>query len=118
MPAAEEAALLGALLGPMPIFLDPLSINTRERGEALATTLGSARAALLRSHGTVVVGADLVEAFVLTVYLEQNAYRQYMASRLGSPYVFSAEEVAASEKNLRKPSLYRKAWEHFYAALG
>ena len=52
----------GALLGALPVFADPLSINTAERGAALAETLGQARGVLLRSHGAVTVGANIVEA--------------------------------------------------------
>src|SRR5687767_5209275 len=83
-----------ALLGDIPLMDSPLSINTRAMGERLAATLGEGPAALLKAHGVVVVGADMVECFALAAYVEENAYRQYMAMQIGEPYVFSAEEQA------------------------
>jgi ribulose-5-phosphate 4-epimerase/fuculose-1-phosphate aldolase len=56
-------------------------------GEKLVATIGNGPAALLKAHGAVTVGADIVEAFVLAAYLEENAYRQYMAMQIGEPYV-------------------------------
>jgi L-fuculose-phosphate aldolase len=107
----------GCLLGDVPVFEDPLSINTKAMGERLAAALGGARAMLLRSHGAVVVGSDLVEAFVLAVYLEENAHRQYMAQQIGEPYVFSAEERRACIASLWKPHLFAKAWDYYASRL-
>ena len=108
----------GALLGRPPLFPDVLSVNTRQRGEVLARTLGQARAALLKSHGTVVVGADMIECFALTIYLEENAYRQYMAAQIGTTYVLAEDEVRASVENLWKPNLFRKTWDYHLAKAG
>jgi ribulose-5-phosphate 4-epimerase/fuculose-1-phosphate aldolase len=108
----------GALLGDLKVFDSPLSVSTREMGGRVADTLADDRAALLRSHGTIVVGADIKEAFCLTVYLEENAYRQYMALALGQPYAFSAEEIASCRRSLWKPHLVQKAWDYYRAKLG
>jgi L-fuculose-phosphate aldolase len=108
----------GALLGDPPLFPEVLSINTPAMGEKLAAALGDNRAALLQSHGTAVVGADLVECFALTVYLEENAHRQVVALQIGDPYVFDADEIRASRENLWKPNLFRKAWDYHRAKAG
>lgn len=105
----------GALLGDVPVLDSPLSINTREMGARLAGVLGARPAALLKSHGAVVVGRDIVECFALAVYLEENASRQYMAMQIGTPYVLSDAEQEACRARLGTPALYRKAWEHFRA---
>jgi L-fuculose-phosphate aldolase len=105
----------GALLGDVPVLDSPLSINTREMGARLAGVLGAQPAALLKSHGAVVVGRDIVECFALAVYLEENASRQYMAMQIGTPYVLSDAEQEACRARLGTPALYRKAWEHFRA---
>ena len=107
----------GALLGDIPMMVSPLSINTEARGEQLATVLGRGPAVLIKSHGAVVVGADIVECFALAVYLEENASRQFMAMQIGEPYVFSDEEQQACRANLWSASLFRKAWDHYRSKL-
>jgi ribulose-5-phosphate 4-epimerase/fuculose-1-phosphate aldolase len=107
----------GALLGVVPVLDSPLSVNTDEAGRRLAETLGSARAVFLKSHGAVVVGADIRECFALVAYAEENAYRQYMASQIGEPYVLSAAEQQACRDNLWAPHLFQKVWDHYRSGL-
>jgi L-fuculose-phosphate aldolase len=107
----------GALLGDIPLFDSPLSVNTRPMGEEVAATLGNGPAVLLRSHGAVVVGSDIVECFALAAYLEENAYRQYMAMQIGDPYVFSEAEQQAFRERLWTPNLFRKTWDHYRSKL-
>jgi L-fuculose-phosphate aldolase len=108
----------GALLGDIPLLDSPLSVNTKPMGEKLAATLGQGPAALLKAHGVVVVGADIVECFALAAYVEENAYRQYMAMQIGEPYVFSDAEQHACRGKLRSPSLFKKTWDHYHSKLG
>lgn len=105
----------GALLGDVPMFSSPLSMNNSDIGSALAEMLGDARAALLRSHGSVVVGKDVLEATVLAIYLELNAERQVRAAALGKPYVFSDDEIHAFQKGLEKRGLFEKCWNYYLA---
>lgn len=107
----------GALLGDIPLVDSPLSVNTRAMGERVAATLVHGPAVLLKSHGAVVVGSDVVECFALAAYLEENAYRQYMAMQIGVPYVFSEAEQQASRERLWTPALFRKTWDHYHAKL-
>ena len=107
----------GVLLGDIPVLDTPLSVNTKEMGERLSSTLGAAQAVLLKSHGAVIVGSGIVEAFALAMYLEENARRQCMALQIGTPYVFSESEREACRRNLWSDSLFRKAWEYYRAKL-
>lgn len=107
----------GALLGDMPVFTDPMSINTKDRGDAVATMIGNGRAGLLPSHGAILVGADICEAFALTIYLEDNAKSQYEAEALGAPYVFSGKDLEICNKNLWNPKLFQKCWDYHAACL-
>ena len=106
-----------ALLGDIPVVDSPLSVNTRPRGEELARTLGAGSAVLLKAHGATIVAPDMIECFALATYLEENAYRQYMAMQIGEPYVFSDEEQCASRQNLRAPHLLKKTWDHYRSKL-
>jgi len=82
-----------------------------------AAALGNGPAVLLRSHGAVVVGSAIVECFALAAYLEENAYRQYMAMQIGDPYVFSEAEQRAFRERLWTPTLFRKTWDHYRSKL-
>jgi len=108
----------GSLLYPVPVLDSPNSINNRPMAERLAATLGARPAALMKSHGAVTVGRNVVEAFVLANYLEENAYRQYMALQIGKPYCFSDEELALCREKLWTASLFKRTWDHFHAKLG
>jgi len=108
----------GSLVYPMPVLDSPNSINNRAMADRLAATLGDRPAAMMKSHGAVTVGRDIVEAFVLANYLEENAYRQYMALQIGKPYAFSEQELALCREKLWTPSLFKRTWDHFRAKLG
>ena len=90
----------GVLPYPVPVLDTPDSINNRPMADRLAATLGNRPAALMKSHGAVTVGRDIVEAFVLANYLEENAYRQYMAMQIGKPYQFTEIEQALCREKL------------------
>jgi ribulose-5-phosphate 4-epimerase/fuculose-1-phosphate aldolase len=107
----------GVLLYPMPVLDTPLSVNTKAAGERLADALGDRPGVLLKAHGAVVVGSDMIECFALAAYIEENAYRQYMALQVGKPYEFSLEEQAACREKLWSPKLFRKTWDHYRSKL-
>jgi ribulose-5-phosphate 4-epimerase/fuculose-1-phosphate aldolase len=107
----------GALLGEVPVMESPLSVNTKAMGERLAQTLGQSRAVLLKSHGAVIVGADVIECFALATYLEENARRQYAAMQIGEPYVFTPAEQEACRANLWSASLFKKSWDYYRSKL-
>jgi len=94
-----------------------MSVNTKEMGERLAAQLGRGPAVLLKAHGVVSVGVDMLECFALAAYVEENAERQYMAMQIGEPYVFSTAEQQASREKLWKPSLFQKTWDYYYGKL-
>lgn len=107
----------GALVHPVPVLDSPNSINNRAMADRLAATLGDRPAALMKSHGAVTVGKDIVEAFVLANYMEENASRQYMALQIGKPYSFSEEEVRLCTEKLWNPALFKRTWDHFRGKL-
>jgi L-fuculose-phosphate aldolase len=107
----------GVLLGDIPMMNSPLSVNTKAMGERLTATLGSGPAVLLKSHGAVTVGADVVEAFVLAAYLEENSHRQYMAMQIGDPYIFTEDEQRACREKLWSATLFKKTWDHYRSKL-
>jgi L-ribulose-5-phosphate 4-epimerase len=113
----EPVTMQAAVMGPVQTFARTASINQKALAEELAAALGPHRVVMLKSHGAVVVGADIVEAFVLGIYLEETARRQYLARALGTPYTLSAAEVETIGANLRRPHLLKKVWDYHHAKL-
>ena len=107
----------GSLVYPMPVLDSPRSINNPEMAGRLAETLGDRPAAMMKAHGAVTCASNIVEAFVLANYLEENAYRQYMSMQIGTPYSLTDEEVAAAQGKLWTESLFKRTWDHFKAKL-
>jgi ribulose-5-phosphate 4-epimerase/fuculose-1-phosphate aldolase len=107
----------GTLVYPVPVLDTPDSINSPEMSARLNAVLADGPAALMKSHGAVTVGADIIEAFVLINYLEENAQRQYMAMQLGPPYAFSQAERALCRAKLWNRGLFQRTWDHFEARL-
>ena len=108
----------GVLPGEAPVLDTPSSINTREMADQLAAVLGDRPSVLMKSHGAATVGKTILDAFVLAVYLEENAYRQYMALQIGKPYVFDGADRKAAMEKLWTASLFQRTWDHYRAKLG
>jgi len=79
-------------------------------GQALAKTLGAKPAALMRGHGSVVVGENLPRAVGRSIYLELSARLQMQALLLAGPggriTYMDAAEVQASDPVQN----YARAW--------
>jgi len=78
-------------------------------GRALARTLGSRSAALMRGHGAVVVANSIPNAVGRAVYLDINARAQMQAVALGGRLTY----VEPDEAKLRMvdPNEYARAWD-------
>jgi ribulose-5-phosphate 4-epimerase/fuculose-1-phosphate aldolase len=113
----EPVTMQAAVMGPIQFFDTIASINEKALAEKLAAALGPHRVVMLKSHGAVVVGADIVEAFVLGIYLEETAKRQYLARALGTPHALGAAQVEKISGNLRKPHLLKKVWDYHHAKM-
>ena len=107
----------GTLVYPLPVLDSPNSINNPAMAKRLTDTLGDRPAALMKAHGAVAVGKNIVDAFVLATYLEDNAYRQYMALHIGQPYSFSEKEIELCRGKRWNEKLFKRTWDHFRAKL-
>jgi ribulose-5-phosphate 4-epimerase/fuculose-1-phosphate aldolase len=84
-------------------------VRTAELGRALAATLGSHPAALMRGHGAVVVGATLSQVIGRSIYLELNARLQVQVVALGGvPRYLDADESRLTTAMIRG---YDRSWE-------
>ena len=103
---------LGSIFGSqIPIYADPRLVRTPERGQALASVLGSGRAALLRAHGVVTTGADVEEAVAGAFLIEENARRAYISCAMGKPVWLDDATVAACAEEFRvSRGAFRRVW--------
>ena len=107
----------GSLVYPLPVLDSPDSINNPVMAKRLTDSLGDGPAALMKAHGAATVGKTIVDAFVLLNYLEDNSQRQYMSAQIGTPYCFTAEELALCREKLWNDTLFKRTWDHFSAKL-
>jgi L-fuculose-phosphate aldolase len=111
--APEVVYAQAAVLGDMPVFDSPESINTPEMGQQMVATMGDGLVVLLKAHGAVTAGPDMLQCFAFAAYIEENARRQYMTMQIGTPYIFSIEERANYRSRLHSPAMFKKAWDYY-----
>lgn len=84
-----------------------LLITDGKLGKALAKTLGAKPAALMRGHGSVVVGLSVQQAVYRAIYMELNARLQSEAMRLGRVNYLTRGEAregaAVNDRMLLRP---------------
>jgi len=94
-------------------------VTTVEQGRELAATLGGGRAAVLRAHGLVAVGADLAEATVNAVLLERAMRTNLAASALGRPEPIGAADLDALERRFEhdRDRRIERLWDYLVRTL-
>ena len=113
IPASNPGGLFGP--GPIPVYQDPALIHTNEQGDAVARTLGSADAAILRGHGSIVAGNSIEWTFAACIDLEESATRLYYASLLGPIRYYTDDELQRVSKGRRRMPVIQKIWDHYIA---
>ena len=84
-----------------------LLVRDAKLGAALAKTLGKNAAALMRGHGSVTVGENIMRSVGRSVYLEMSAVMQMQSLLLSKKITyFDAAEVQASSP----VQDYKRAW--------
>jgi HCOMODA/2-hydroxy-3-carboxy-muconic semialdehyde decarboxylase len=106
----------GSYFAPQPPFWrDPRLIRDDARAAAVATTLGTARAIVLRGNGAVAVGSSLQEACVLSWYLEDAARVELDVLACGVPgLLFDADESAA--RATMQGRIFERMWDWLTSA--
>src|SRR5215467_2362432 len=92
-----------------------LIIKTPHLGASLAKVLGPKPAALMRGHGSVVVGESLMMAVVRSVYLELSAKLQMQAMLIAGPggkiVYLDDKEVAATSRRQVSAGTWKRTWD-------
>lgn len=98
-----------------------LLISSVEMGRDFANVLANGRSALMRGHGSTVVGNSIREAVYTAVYLEVNAGLQLSASALGPITFLTDGEIDNIQSRLSdaKPGEgYDRAWAYWRRLAG
>ena len=111
IPASNPGALFGP--GPIPVYQDPALIHTNEQGDEVARTLGAGDAAILRGHGSIVVGNSIEWSFAACIDLEESAARLYYASLLGPVRFYTGDEMERVAKGRKRAPVIQKIWDHY-----
>ncbi|MEK4009970.1 class II aldolase/adducin family protein [Peribacillus sp. FSL M8-0224] len=107
----------GAVLGTIPVLSKSHSISNVEIADELAKKIEDHHIALLKAHGAVITGDSIIETFVRSVFLEENAQRQYMASQLGYAHSLEDEEIVSMSKFIWQPKNIQKVWDYHLSKL-
>jgi L-fuculose-phosphate aldolase len=101
----------------VPVHDDCRHVNTRDKGDALASTLGDKRALIMRGHGAVVVAESVKGVFFGSVYLEDNAAKLIEAYKMGAPCTLNKEELELGKNIWRQPQ-FEKIWYYYQEKCG
>ena len=88
---------------PLPVFPSPRLIIREEDGVEVAKLMGDADAILLQGHGAATAGADMEEAVMNMLYLEEQARMNWYAYCAAGPKhaTITAEQSAEFGANMR-----------------
>lgn len=93
------------------VHTDHTGVTLEEsKAKAIAASLGSARAAVLRNHGVVTVGRTVDEAAWWFITFEQSAHIQFLAEAAGTPMPAEPADARAVRDTMGTP---HAAWFSF-----
>ena len=100
--------------GKIATYASPGQTKSEDRAGDIARALGPGCALLQQGHGTIVVGKDLKEALLLTLYLEE-AFKILAITRQmgGKPQYLSAQQSEEISQQILKQRSQDKAWLHY-----
>ena len=94
-----------------------LLVTSMEMGRDFAKTLGPHSVALMRGHGSTVVGRSVREVVFTSVYMELNAEMLIKALSMGEVTYLSDGEIAAITKG-RAGFTFERGWENWCHRVG
>jgi len=100
--------------GKIATYSSPGQTKSQDRAGDIARKLGTGCALLQQGHGTIVVGKDLKEALLLTLYLEESFKILAITRQMGGkPQPLSLQESEEISQQILKQRSQDKAWLHY-----
>jgi len=94
-------------------------VTSNEMGNSLAAAVGKGKAALMRGHGSVILGKNVQDAVFTAYYLRLNAEVLIKAMAMGGTVTYlSAGEVDQSGELHSHALAQGRAWEDWCAQAG
>lgn len=97
----------------LPVYQSPGQVADAERSRQVVEVLGDGPAVLQQGHGVIVVGKDLREALLLTIYLEEAMKINLLAKQMGTPEYIPRELAKKITGQFMNPRSQKKAWDHY-----
>jgi HCOMODA/2-hydroxy-3-carboxy-muconic semialdehyde decarboxylase len=94
-------------------YESPGQTKSVDRAREMARQLGDARAIMQQGHGVIVVGKDLHEALILTLFLEEACWMSMTAKQMGTPNYLTLEHSKKITPQILKQRSQDKAWDHY-----
>jgi len=122
-PALHSASVIGQEVPVWDIrdqFGDTnMLVTTNEMGASLAGTVGKGKAALMRGHGSVIVGKTVQDAVFTSFYLRLNAEVVIKAMSMGGTITYlSPGEIDQSGELHSQAASQGRAWEDWCSQAG
>jgi ribulose-5-phosphate 4-epimerase/fuculose-1-phosphate aldolase len=122
-PALHTASVIGHEVPVWDIrdqFGDTnMLVTTNEMGDSLASAVGKGKAALMRGHGSVVIGKTVQDAVFTTFYLRLNAEVLIKATSMGGTITYlSPGEIDHSGELHNQGEAQGRAWEDWCSQAG
>ena len=95
----------------VPLHANPRLVRDLPSAEALAATLGGARAIVMRGNGAIAVGSSLEEALVMAWYLE-DAARVELAVLATELAGLELSEIEARERAVTSGRIIERMWDY------
>ncbi len=103
--------------GKIARYTSPGQTKSTDRAREMARQLGDSRAIMQQGHGVIVVGKDLHEALILTLFLEESCWMNKTAKEMGTPNYLTLEHSEKITPQILKQRSQDKAWDHYVSKL-
>lgn len=105
---------MGSYFWPaVPLWDDPLLVRSDAQALGVARALGEAAAVVMRGNGAVVAAPTLLQAVVLTWYLEDAARIEWQLRAAGlADGAPRLDEAQARERAVGTGRIYERMWEY------
>lgn len=100
------------------VYDDCSHVNTKEKGDAVAATLGNLRATLIRGHGAVVVAESVKGVFFGSVYLEDNGKKLVDVYKMNAQPIALRDDENEACARIWRENQFHKIWNYYQEKSG